>query len=117
MTATIAPVEFAEDPIASHSAQFPLARSFSQQSADCVPSSAGLRPWNLRAMQAPTGAGRSLPEYKYDHEQQAAVTPDGRTLIEIVDATANSVSDNDGDEGRSEDWTYDFAPDQPFPAV
>jgi hypothetical protein len=28
-------------------------------------------------------------------------------------ATANSVSDLDGDEGRSEDWTYDFCPDTP----
>ncbi|AOS65563.1 putative ATP-grasp-modified RiPP [Actinoalloteichus hymeniacidonis] len=116
MTATIAPVEFAEDPIASHSAQFPLARSFSQPSVDGVPSSAELRPWNLRAMQVPRAAVHPLPEYRYDHEQQAAVTPDGHTLIDIVDATANSVTDNDGDEGRSEDWTYDFAPDQPFPA-
>ncbi|GAA5104879.1 putative ATP-grasp-modified RiPP [Haloechinothrix salitolerans] len=117
MTAILAPVEFAEDPIASHSAQFALAASFSQRSTDCVPSSAELRPWNLRAMQAPAGTRHPLPEYRYDHEQQTAVTPDGRTLIEIVDATANSVSDNDGDEGRSEDWSYDAVLDQPSPAA
>ena len=28
--------------------------------------------------------------------------------------TANKVTSNDGDEGPSEDFTYDFAPDSPF---
>lgn len=116
MTAT-ARVDFAQDPIASHSAQFPLARSFSPRSADCVPSPAGSRPWNLRAVHAPSGAGLPLPAFRYDHKQQVALTLDGRTFIEAYDPTANSVTDNDGDEGRSEDWSYDFAPDAPpFPA-
>lgn len=116
MTATIAPAGFAQDPIASHSAQFPLARSFSERSTDCVPSPAGSRPWNLRVMHIPAEAGLPLPGFRYDHEQQVAMSLDGRTFIEAYDATANSVSDNDGDEGRSEDWSYDFAPDAPFPA-
>ena len=116
MTTTIAPVQFAQDPIASHSAQFPLTRPFDQRSADCLPSSPESRPWNLRTMHEPTGAGVPLPEFHYDHQQQVAVTPDGRSLVEAYDPTANSVTDNDGDEGRSEDWSYDFAPDSPFPA-
>lgn len=107
-------LKFAQDPIAPHSAQFPLARPLSQRSTGCVPSSPASRPWNLRVMHESTGAGLPLPEFRYD--QQVAVTLDGRTFIEAYDPTANSVTDNDGDEGRSEDWSYDFAPDAPFPA-
>lgn len=116
MTTTIAPVEFSQDPVASHSARFPLALPSSTRSADCVPSPAEVRPWNLRAMRTPLGAGHPLPEWRYDHEQQVAVDLNGRTFVEAYDPTANSVTDNDGDEGRSEDWSHDFAPDAPFPA-
>lgn len=55
-----------------------------------------------------------LPEWRYDHERQIAVDLDGITLYELrMDPSANSVSNLDGDEGASEDWTYDFAPDAP----
>lgn len=30
-----------------------------------------------------------------------------------ADPSADSVSDLDGDEGKSEDWRYDFCPDDP----
>jgi hypothetical protein len=50
----------------------------------------------------------------YDQVRQVAVSPDGGVLgADVTAATANSVSNLDGDEGPSEDWTYDFCPDQP----
>lgn len=54
----------------------------------------------------------------YDHEQQLAVDREGQPLIVtgMADPSADSVTDGDGDEGRSEDWTYDFVPDNPYPA-
>ena len=54
-----------------------------------------------------------MPEWRYDHDRQEAVAVDGRPLVEIDGPTAHSVSDYDGDEGKSEDWKYDFAPDDP----
>jgi hypothetical protein len=51
----------------------------------------------------------------YDHDRQLAVAVDGRLVTEIVagDPSADSVTDLDGDEGKSEDWKYDFCPDEP----
>jgi hypothetical protein len=62
--------------------------------------------------------GPTVPEFVYSHAQQLAVDTAGRPLIVtgMADPTANSVTDGDGDEGRSEDWTYDFVPDNPYPA-
>jgi hypothetical protein len=31
----------------------------------------------------------------------------------MAEPTAHSVSDYDGDEGKSEDWKYDYVPDDP----
>jgi hypothetical protein len=116
-----APAGFADDPIASHSGQFGLARPAGTPAAADLPSPVGMRPWNLRAAEVITGAagGVRLSGCRYDHDRQVAVTADGRRVSEIVaaDPTANSVSDLDGDEGKSEDWTYDFCPDQPGPAA
>jgi hypothetical protein len=116
-----APAGFADDPIASHSGQFGLARPAGIPAAAGVPSPVGVRPWNLRAAQVMTGiaGGARLSGWHYDHYQQVAVTGDGRRVGEIVaaDPTANSVSDLDGDEGKSEDWTYDFCPDRPGPVA
>lgn len=51
----------------------------------------------------------------YDHDEQVAVDGEGRYLtVEAV--TANKVTSSDGDEGPSEDFTYDFCPDSPLPA-
>jgi putative ATP-grasp target RiPP len=114
MTITLdMPVSFANDPIASHSAQFPLARPMDVLAPDDAPSPAGMRPWNLRGALVPTGTRPGIPEWRYDHETQQAVTADGRPLIQMAEPTAHSVSDYDGDEGKSEDWKYDYVPDDP----
>jgi hypothetical protein len=52
--------------------------------------------------------------FGYDHGTQVAVDADGRTLL-AADPTANKVSSSDGDEGPSEDFSYDFYPDSPNP--
>ncbi|MDQ2707565.1 MAG: hypothetical protein M3Z25_07980 [Actinomycetota bacterium] len=106
-------VGFADGPIASHSAQFGLARPAGTPAGHDTPSPAGLRPWNLRNAQIMTGGGARLGAWRYDHVQQVALTLDGQRVIDLVDASAKSVSDLDGDEGKSEDWSYDFCPDNP----
>jgi putative ATP-grasp target RiPP len=109
------PPGFANDPLASHSGQFGLARPTGAPIGSDEPSPDGVRPWNLRAAQRPGNQRTPLNGWRYDHDRQIAVATDGRPLADVLaaDATANSVSDLDGDEGRSEDWTYDFCPDQP----
>jgi hypothetical protein len=61
------------------------------------------------------GCGAPVHAWHYDHDLQLALTLDGRPITEIIasDPSANSVTDLDGDEGKSEDWTYDFCPDDP----
>ncbi|MGQ0480415.1 MAG: putative ATP-grasp-modified RiPP [Pseudonocardia sp.] len=109
------PPGFADDPLASHSGQFGLARPIGVPLGTDEPSPDGARPWNLRAAQPPQNQRMPLTGWRYDHDRQIAVAADGRPLTDVLaaDATANSVSDLDGDEGRSEDWSYDFCPDQP----
>jgi hypothetical protein len=104
---------FADDPIASHSAQFGLARPMGTPVGHDVPSPPGIRPWNLRGAQTMSGGGIRLGPWYYDHERQRSFASDGHPVTEIVDASAESVSNNDGDEGPSEDWKYDFCPDHP----
>jgi hypothetical protein len=108
------PDGFADDPVASHSAQFGLGRSMGTPVGHDVPSPVGVRPWNLRGAQVMDRGGARLGAWRYDHDHQVAVTPDGRLVMEIVAAapTADSATDLDGDEGKSEDWTYDFCPDE-----
>lgn len=107
-----------DDPVASGSEQFGLSRSRHDPLGRDLPSPEGIRPWGLRGMRIGTIAGRPVPEFVYCHEQQVAVDRGGRALIltEMADPSADSVTDGDGDEGRSEDWTYDFVPDSPCPA-
>lgn len=106
---------FVDDPLASGSEQFGLSRPPNVRPGAAVPSAVGMRPWGLRAMRAGVPKGRPTPVFGYSHEQQLAVGEDGRPLIgtRMADPSADSVSDNDGDEGRSEDWKYDFVPDYP----
>jgi hypothetical protein len=52
--------------------------------------------------------------FGYDHDTQVAVDVHGRPLL-AADPIANKASSNDGDEGPSEDFTYDFCPDMPNP--
>jgi putative ATP-grasp target RiPP len=112
MTSSNLPVEFADDPIASHSAQFGLARPMDTPATQDTPSPIGVRPWNLRAATTMPSSG-SVQAWRYDHERQIAVTQDGQPITEIIDATAHSVTNLDGDEGPNEDWKYDFHPDDP----
>jgi hypothetical protein len=114
MTAMLEITRFADEPIASSSAQFPLARPFGARldGAD-TPSPVGVRPWNLRWLTPQSSASEGLPQdWAYDHERQVATDGNGQLLID-GDPSAKSVSNNDGDEGPSEDWSYDFAPDDP----
>ena len=106
------PTAFADDPVASHSAQFGLARPMDAAGGNATPSPVGTRPWNLRGAQAMQRSGQTS-SWRYDHGRQIAVTPDGLPFTEIVDASADSVSNLDGDEGPNEDWKYDFHPDEP----
>lgn len=50
--------------------------------------------------------------FHYDDDQQVAIDHQGRRLT-VEAATANKVTSGDGDEGPSEDFTYDFCPDSP----
>jgi len=108
---------FADGPLASDSEQFGLARPRDARPSDEPPSPVGVRPWGLRGMIPGAVEARVLPTFAYCHAQQVAVDAWGRPLVLIgaADPTANSVTNGDGDEGRSEDWTYDFVPDNPQP--
>lgn len=101
---------FTDDPMASDSAQFPLSRPIRTPDEGTPPSRPGVRPWGLRAMRTLPQRGETTPAWSYDHDRQIAVGADGNVLQM---ATANKVTNNDGDEGPSEDFTYDFAPDSP----
>ncbi len=108
--------EFASDPFAPHSAQFPLGSSTSEQGDFTPPSRQGIRPWNLQAMRPARQQGDPVREvFFYDHDEQVAIDGKGRYLT-VEAATANKVTSSDGDEGPSEDFTYDFCPDSSYPA-
>lgn len=108
------PAGFVDDPVASHSGRFGLGRPMGSPVGHDVPSAVGIRPWNLRGAQVMDRGGTRLGAWRYDHDRQLALTVDGQLVMEIVaaDPTADSISDLDGDEGRSEDWRYDFCPDE-----
>ncbi|WP_019855123.1 putative ATP-grasp-modified RiPP [Actinopolyspora mortivallis] len=103
------------DPLAPDSSQFPLARPSGLAENTDTASPEGVRPWGLRGMHTVPSTGRGLPsEWHYDHERQVAVDREGNSFHDLrMDPSADSVSD--GDEGRVEDWMYDFAPDFPGP--
>ena len=107
-----------DDPVASASEQFALGRPRHAPPCHDLPSTEGVRPWGLRGMRSGVVTGRAVPEFAYSHEQQLAVDVEGQPLIVtgMADPSADSVTDGDGDEGRSEDWTYDFVPDNPYSA-
>jgi putative ATP-grasp target RiPP len=114
MSTAFASVGFADDPIAPHSAQFPLGRIGGSPERS-VPSAPQVRPWGLGGMHPARQQGDPVREtFHYDHTTQTALDGTGRTLL-AAEPTANKVSSNDGDEGPSEDFTYDFCPDYPNP--
>lgn len=108
--------EFAADPIASHSGQFPLGRHGGPVDLSAA-SAPEIRPWGLGGMRPARQQGDPLRAvFTYDHNLQVAVDPAGQPLT-MAEATANKVTSNDGDEGPSEDFTYDYCPDSPLPAA
>jgi len=112
------PNGFADDPVASYSARFGLGRPTGLPVARHTPSAIGIRPWNLLGAVAGS-PGVHIGAWRYDHGVQVAMLVDGRRLIDVLtaDPSADSVSDLDGDEGKSEDWRYDFCPDVPGPVA
>lgn len=104
---------FGLDPIASDSARFPLGAPFGRVSDD-TPSRPEVRPWVLRGMQAQTPAGGGTRMVRFDHRAQVVVDGQGRPVIEAGPPTVTNKTNNDGDEGPSEDFSYDFVPDEPF---
>lgn len=107
---------FTDEPLASDSVQFPLARPMGNPESTDLPSSDTVRPWGLRGMKTLPGTAQRITTWRYDHERQIAVDGDGTPLNDtrMGAPTANKVTSNDGDEGPSEDFTYDFVPDSPF---
>ncbi|MGH3566024.1 MAG: putative ATP-grasp-modified RiPP [Pseudonocardia sp.] len=107
--------QFAADPLASHSARFPLGRNAGPVDLS-APSAPRARPWGLGGMRPSRQQGDPLRAvFTYDHDRQIALDPVGKPLT-MAEPTANKVTSNDGDEGPSEDFTYDYCPDSPLPA-
>jgi putative ATP-grasp target RiPP len=105
--------QFAADPFADHSARFPMSRT-NPPVSDAAPSSPAIRPWGLQGMRPARQQGDPVREvFAYDHDLQVAVDGQGRLLLN-AGPTAEKQSDNDGDEGPSEDWKNDFCPDSPY---
>ncbi len=104
------------DALASASEQFGLARPPGLPPSRDVPSVLGNRPWGLRGLVRPTPTPNLRSGLRYDLGLQLLVREDGRPVVQDEDdgPSVESVSDYDGDEGKSEDWKYDFAPDHPF---
>jgi putative ATP-grasp target RiPP len=109
MTAAVAEVSGA-DPFAPVSAQFALDGASFTSRRDDVASPDGIRPFGLRRA-LPAGAGRELPSWTYDEQQQKAVDSSGCPLIQLPimgDPSADTTSTTDGEDGpSSEDWNND----------
>jgi putative ATP-grasp target RiPP len=100
--------------LASASEQFGLGRPPGLPVASAGPSSREIRPWGLRRLVRPVATVPLPAGLRYDPVRQVLVDGSGNRFVDVRgDASAESVSDVDGDEGRSEDWRYDFAPDDP----
>ena len=107
------------EPVFGFEEQFPLGRPTGAANNTDAPSEEGVRAWGLRGMGAlPNKTDQPLPAWRYDHERQIAVDLDGVGINELrMDPSADSVSNNDGDEGPNEDWVHDFMPDTPVQPV
>jgi putative ATP-grasp target RiPP len=69
-----------------------------------------VRPWGLRGLRPAPPAG--VPVYRYDPVRQVALTCDGELWINSHEGkTWSSITELDGDEGRSEDWGRDDGKD------
>jgi putative ATP-grasp target RiPP len=99
-----------DDPVAPHSARFPLASLWTLRNNTDPPSLDGVRPWGLRGMHIPERfRTRRVNGWRYDHEQQLAVDQHGAPVYDVRmgDPTADSCTSSDGDEGPTEDFVYD----------
>lgn len=73
------------------------------------------RPFLLRFIQPRSEP--DVPAFRYCPDRQVAVTPDDRDtpiIWTMPNMEWSTVTDNDGDEGPSEDFGNDYAPDHPF---
>ncbi|OLZ43176.1 hypothetical protein BS329_40245 [Amycolatopsis coloradensis] len=99
---------FSDDPLVSHSAQFPLSRGRIASRPEEVPSPPGVRPWGLQRMKPAPATGEPGPAGVYDPVRQIRVDGDGRPLLEMGPPTAPSTGSTDGSEGDpSEDYHND----------
>lgn len=116
MTALLA-TEFTRAPLATTSGQFALTGHNSGPVSSAVPSRVGVRPWGLRQLVVPALPAAVAAVTSYCPERQVRVNADGCPLLDVptmADPTANTTSSTDGeDPPSSEDWTNDFAPDEP----
>lgn len=115
MSAGVGTEQFYDEPLAPVSAQFPLARpGLAPVDSVELPSGPLLRPFGLRHVRV--SPEPVVPAYRYSHDQQVSVSDeDGVTPMVWVSPNMewSSITNNDGDEGPSEDWGNDFAPDHP----
>ena len=112
---TVTAERFADDPLAPVSAQFPLTRpGLAAVDNTGAPSGPDTRPFGLRfvgVMPEP-----QVPAYEYSHDQQVSVAADGSGEPMVRRSPTvewSTKTDNDGDEGPSEDYGNDYAPDHP----
>jgi putative ATP-grasp target RiPP len=94
------------------SARFPLATPHHVRRSTDPPSDPATRPWGLRGLRPGRPRGSDTAPWRYDHLRQVAVDAAGAPLT-VAAPTARSVTSGDGDEGPSEDWSYDYCPDEP----
>jgi len=105
------------DPLSTGVERLPLACPRFGEANYCEPASTeGLRPFGLRFAVPPTGRVEGLPPWRYCPERQIALTPDGqqwhRSLADMTMRTTGPSPDGGGSTGN-EEWTPDFAPDEP----
>lgn len=109
MTSTAEPTRFAEDLLlALTSGQFPLGGTCAPVPGDKKgPSGPATRPFGLRKLREM--AEPKASRYRYCHERQMAVAADGTggLMIEHMKLEWTTVTNNDGDEGPSEDYDWE----------
>ena len=69
-----------------------------------------VRPWGLRGLRSAPPV--VVPVYRYDPVRQVALTCGGELWVNSEKGKAwSSITELDGDEGRSEDWGWDDGKD------
>ncbi|MDP8931799.1 MAG: putative ATP-grasp-modified RiPP [Actinomycetota bacterium] len=97
---------FINDPLASASGQFPLGSSSAALPGDGERSSGpATRPFGLRDLREM--AEPKTEPYCYCHHRQLALASDGGLMVERMKLEWTTVTNNDGDEGPSEDYDWE----------